>query len=324
MTLCQSALVTGATGFLGSVLVERLVAERVEITALVRSNERATSLRLLRGVNVIEVNSWDVATLTAKLKGVHADVVFHLASYGVQQNQRDQSQLIDGNIGLVTGLLQAAADLPLRRFIHTGSCSEYGFPDQEGALVAETQPIRPKSPYGAAKAASVLCGNALACSLGIPFVTLRLFGVFGTREGPDRLVPYVISRLLNHQPVDLTWGEQVRDFLFEDDVAEAFLAAASADGLKSGEIYNVCSSRATRIRSLGELVADVMEKPRDLLRWGQRPYRPDEPMWMVGDCRRFQEATGSWSAKISLPEGIRRMIDHARHSRGQEGMRNGL
>jgi nucleoside-diphosphate-sugar epimerase len=166
--------------------------------------------------------------------------------------------------------------------------------------------------YGASKAASVLCGNALAFSLNVPFVTLRLFGVFGTWEGPQRLVPYLISRLLDNQPVDLTRGEQVRDLLFEDDVVAAFLAGATSEGLKSGEVYNVCASRPTRIRDLGELVADMMGKPRELLHWGERPYRSDEPMWLVGDNSRFRKATGDWSPKITVHEGIRRMIHHAR------------
>jgi nucleoside-diphosphate-sugar epimerase len=172
--------------------------------------------------------------------------------------------------------------------------------------------------YGAVKAASVLCGNALASSLSIPFVTLRLFGVFGTRETPPRLVPYLISQLQKDRPVDLTPGEQVRDFLFEDDVAAAFLAAATAEGLKSGEAYNVCSSRPTRIRELAEMVADAMGKPRELLHWGERPYRSDEPMWLVGDNRRFREAVTNWCPTISLQEGIHRILDHARELRKRD------
>lgn len=216
--------------------------------------------------------------------------------------------MIEGNIAILLRVLRATADWPLRRFVHASSCSEYGYPEREGALIAETHPIQPKSLYGAAKAASVLCGNALAFSLSVPFVTLRLFGVFGTQEGPQRLVPYLISRLLNDQPVDLTGGEQVRDFLFEDDVAAAFLAAESSEGLRSGQVYNMYASTPTRIRDEGELVADAMAKPRDLLHWGERPYRPDEPMWMVGDNRRFRGATrqlvsDNQSARGHTPHG---------------------
>jgi nucleoside-diphosphate-sugar epimerase len=308
----KSALVTGSTGFIGSVLVDRLLAENVEVTCLVRSKStlRAHPLAADPRVRFIEVPSFETSVLQSALAGGSAEAVFHLASYGVQQTDRDIDQLVEGNISILLHLLRATAHWPLRRFVHTGSCSEYGDPGSEGTLIAETQPVRPGSLYGAVKAASVLSGTALAAGMNIPFVTLRLFGVFGTRERPPRLIPYLISRLQNDEPVDLTPGEQVRDFLFEDDVAAAFLDAATSDSLKSGQVYNVCSSRPTRIREVGEMVADAMGKPRELLHWGERSYRSDELMWVVGDNCRFREAT-AWAPTVPLSEGIARVLVHA-------------
>ena len=306
----RSALVTGATGFVGSALVDRLLAENVEVTCIVRSQSmpRARALAEGRRVRIVEVSSFDTSALQSKLAGVSAEVIFHLASYGVHQTDRDADQMVDGNVSILLHLLQATAAWPLRRFIHTGSCSEYGDPGPQETLIAETHPMQPKSLYGAVKAGSVLAGSVLASALNIPFVTLRSFNVFGTRERPSRLVPYLIERLKNDQPVDLTLGEQVRDILFEDDAVSAFLAAATSETLKSGEVYNVCSSRPTRIREIGEMVADAMGKSRELLHWGERPYRPDELMWLVGDNRRFREATG-WFPMVGLQEGIRRIVD---------------
>jgi UDP-glucose 4-epimerase len=307
----ESALVTGATGFIGSVLVKRLLAEGVRVTCLIRARPRAPSaLAALAGAQVIEISSSQVAELKAKLAGSSAETVFHLASYGVQQQERDTVQLLEGNVALLSNLLEATSDWPLRRFLHAGSCSEYGLPAQEGTPISETQALRPISMYGAAKAASFEFGNALALRLKIPFVTLRLFGVFGSHEAPQRLAPYLMQRLRHDQPVDLTPGEQVRDFLYEDDVTDAFLAAAGAEALLLHEAYNVCSGYATRIRDFGETVADALGKPHQLLHWGERPYRPDEPMWQVGDNRGFAAAT-SWSPRFSVQEGIRRMISAA-------------
>jgi UDP-glucose 4-epimerase len=308
----QSALVTGATGFVGSALVDRLVKENVQVTCLLRqrSDSNARNLIDTRQVRFVEVPSFEVPVLQSTLAGISAEVIFHLASYGVQQTDRDIDQLVQANVSIVLQLLRATAHWPLRRFVHTGSCSEYGSAALEGRLIAETEPIQPKSLYGAVKAASVLCGSALAASLDVHFVTLRLFGVYGTRERPPRLIPYLISRLLDDQAVDLTPGEQVRDFLFEDDVTSAFLDAATADGLKSGEVYNVCSSQPTRIREIGEMVVDAMGKSRELLHWGERPYRSDELMWLVGDNDRFRAAT-AWAPKVGLKEGIGRVLVHA-------------
>jgi UDP-glucose 4-epimerase len=307
----RSALVTGATGFLGSMLVRRLLAEGVEVTCPVRTRSLA-KLAALRGDPHLHVVDLDKLGFDAGLREHSAEVVFNLASYGVREGECDVEQMIEGNVSFLLRLLRATAGWPLRRFIHAGSCSEYGYPRRDGELIAETHPLRPQTLYGAAKAASVLCGNALAASLGIPFVTLRLFGVYGTAEAPQRLIPYLIDHLMRNEPVDLTGGEQVRDLLFEEDAASAFLAAANSDGIESGEVYNVCSARPARIREVGELVTDALRQPRDLLHWGARPYRAGEPMWLVGDNRRFRNATGSWSPSVDLQEGVHRMVDLAR------------
>src|SRR5437588_9683736 len=142
MTSFRSALVTGATGFLGSVLVEHLLIQGVETTCLVRP-PAADSREIPQGVRTIEATSFQSSQLKTKLAGVSADVVFHLASYGVRQNDRDPHQLIEGNIDLLTDLLVATADWPPRRFVHTGSCSEYGFPEGENLPFPESQPLRP-------------------------------------------------------------------------------------------------------------------------------------------------------------------------------------
>jgi nucleoside-diphosphate-sugar epimerase len=89
------------------------------------------------------------------------------------------------------------------------------------------------------------------------------------------------------------------------------------------EAYNVCSSQPTRIREVGEVVADTLQKPRDLLQWGRRQYRTDEPMWLVGDNRRFVRAT-SWRPAVSLEDGIRRIISSGRFSQARIGHQHAI
>ena len=109
--------------------------------------------------------------------------------------------------------------------------------------------------YGAAKAVAFLAGNALAVRLGTPFVALRLFSAFGVHEAPQRLAPYLIHHLTQDQTVALTPGDQVRDFLYEDDVVDALIVAADSETVRPGAVYNVCSGRPTRVREVGEMVA---------------------------------------------------------------------
>ena len=311
MASFSEALVTGANGFIGSSLVRRLVAEGVTVYAMVRTHADLSRLEGISGVKVIKVQSFELAELQQSLSKISAEVVFNLASYGVNPQDRDPEAMIEGNVNLVARLLLATAQWPLKWFVHTGSCSEYGGNPQPNTFISEDMPLQLTSLYGLAKAASVICGNAQALQLGTPFTTLRLFGVYGVGEGPHRLIPYLIDRLNRGESVDLTPGEQVRDLLYVDDVADAFMAAAQSTNLTSCTVYNLCSSQPVRIRDIAEAVADAMNAPRNLLQFGERPYRPDEAMWIVGDNRRFKDVT-KWEPQIHLTDGIRRMIESSK------------
>jgi UDP-glucose 4-epimerase len=301
----RSALVTGGTGFIGSALVRRLVADSTEVVCIARPNTPPERLARLAGATVIH-SSYEPHALLRTLAEVTVDTVFNLASYGVHQDERDTESMIDGNIGVLTHVLELAAHNGVKRFIHAGSCSQYATPPGN-ELVAEDAPLRPTSLYGAAKTAAELYGTALANRLHVPFVALRVFGVYGPGETPERLVPAIISHLERGDEVDLTPGEQVRDLSYVDDVVDAFIAAATADAIRDNGAYNVCTSQGVSIRAVGETAARLMQKPQRLLGWGRRPYRADEPMWLVGDNRALRAATG-WSPRVTLEEGIQKML----------------
>ncbi len=235
-------------------------------------------------------------------------MVVHLASYGVAQHDRDTEDVIEGNVNLVSRLLLATADWPLRKWLHTGSCFEYGPAPRDNRL-NEQNPVAPATIYGAAKASSVLFGAALAQRIRAPFCTLRLFGVYGPGEAETRLIPSLFQRLSRNQAIDLTAGEQVRDLLYIDDAVDAYLAAIDVENLTSYQVYNVCSGEPVTIRQVGTSVASAMGKPSDLLCWGALPYRPDEPPRLVGDPSKFTRAT-LWRPTRSLAAGVAESVSH--------------
>ena len=303
----EKVLLTGASGFIGGALARRLAQVGFHVICLMRPARAASyDLKNINGIDVITVSSFDRRTLEKTLDCISADVVFNLASYGVKRSERNPLMMIEGNISLLSVLMQVTSEWPLKIFVHAGSCSEYAPPGANAAL-RESDPLRPQSLYGAAKAASFIFGNALADGLGIPLVTLRLFGVYGLGEDPDRLVPYIIGKLRSGEKVDLTAGEQVRDLLYIEDVIDAFQAALEIPDVRQSDVYNICSGRPVRIRDIAVSVARAMNQPEKMLLLGKRPYRQDEPMWLVGDNRLFKSVTG-WKPTIDLQEGIGRMV----------------
>lgn len=307
MTASGAWLVTGATGFIGSVLARRIAAGGARVVCPVRA-ESARMARLdgIPGVDVVALACFGVAELRPVFARVRPDVVVHLAAYGVAPVECDPEAMLDGNAGLTARLLIAAGAAPPRRFVHAGSCSEYA-PAQAPHRIAETHPLAPASLYGAAKAGAYLVGTALAAQLGIPFVTARLFGVYGAGEAPHRLIPHIAWHLRHGRTPELTPGGQARDLTHVDDVVEALMVAATAERLEAGRAYNVCSGEPVLVRDVAAATARLLGCPGADLGLGRRPYRDDEPMWMVGDGARFREATG-WAPRIGLEEGIGRAL----------------
>lgn len=299
----RTALVTGATGFLGSALVALLASRGTNVYALTRSpekvNDRGGFVRPLR----LEMPITS-ASLSMTLEGIQTETVFHLASYGVYPNEDLPASIFAANISFTNDLLEALAGRGVRRFIYTGSCAEYA-PAVPDLLIEEDHAIGVDGLYGAAKAAAGIYGHALAARFSIPFVHLRLFGVYGPGEGPTRLVPFLINRLMTAAEVPLTTGDQNRDFTYVDDMAEALILAS---GIEGGGAFNVCSGIPRTVRFVGETVAARLGAEPSLLRWGALPYRSYDYPWIVGSNSKFVEATG-WRPSVSLEEGIDRSID---------------
>jgi nucleoside-diphosphate-sugar epimerase len=299
----RSVVVTGASGFIGTALVKRLCALGAVVHAVApRDDPRLSRLEGMEGLRLHPMPALTSEALLACVGDDSPEMVFHLAARGVDPRDRDPRALLDGNPSLLLETLEACRTWRPSRIVFTGSCSEYG-PVVPGVRLDENGPRDIREVYGAAKVAAHTFGHAVAARYELPLVTLRLFGIYGPGEAENRLIPYLAARLKAKQRVDLTAGEQVRDMTFVGDVIEALLAAARAQKLVTPGTFNVCSGRGVTIRSMCLEVARQLAVSEELLDFGARPYRQDEPMWLVGDPERFQEATG-WEPRVDLQTGI--------------------
>lgn len=297
----KNCLVTGGTGFIGSHLIRRLVDDGVKVYALIRPNSSLGTKRLdnIEGVEYIKLTSKDLI-LNTELP--QFDVCFNLAAYGVNYEQQDIDEMIDGNIKYLLDIIDFASKNRTKLLIHTGSCFEYGISEKQ--LISEESILNPQSLYGASKSAGYLIANAYAKNKGVSMTTVRPFGVYGPGEGMHKLIPQLIKSILLNEKLDMTFGEQIRDYLFIDDLIDAYIKLATSNNIDFYASYNVCSSVPISIKEIANLLCEIYNCTNNIFNFGAIPYRKNEIMHFVGDNTKI-ENTINWSPKTSIQEGLK-------------------
>jgi len=292
-------LVTGASGFLGAHVAGDARADGHSVRAAVRaSSDRARLDRLATGINTADLDLGDRQTdLRSALAGV--DAVIHCAAYGVDYRQSDFFTALDLNVAATMRLAEAAVAAGCR-FVHVGTSYEYG---TENGTLDEDRRLAPTGIYGVTKASASLALQDFARRTGAPVAVVRPFSMYGPLEGAHKFVPMVMEASRVGRAVELTPGEQERDYLYVGDVVAACLALAIADPFPAAGIFNLCSGTGVTMRALaGAAVAAAGGDP-GVLRWGAKPYRPAESMKVVGDPTRIAQAIG-WRATTTLYDGM--------------------
>ncbi|EAQ78716.1 SDR family oxidoreductase [Blastopirellula marina] len=250
-------LVTGGAGFIGSHIVEALVArgDQVRVIDNLSTGKRSNLDHVAKRIEFVEGCLTDSAVVADAVRGV--DVIFHQAALASVPLSVERP--LDTHAHCVTAtvnLLNEARQADVRRVIYAASSSAYG--DAPTLAKRETDLPNPLSPYAAAKLAAEYYLQAFYHTYGIETVGLRYFNVFGPRQDPDSpysaVIPIFITLLLQgDRPVIYGDGEQSRDFTFVKNVALANLAAADANGV-AGRIINVANGRSTSLLRLIELL----------------------------------------------------------------------
>ena len=306
-------LVTGATGVLGSSLVRLLCHRGATVAALLRP--KSDPWRLIDVLSMVEVITGDlnaIAESEAAIKRFRPDVVCHLGWYGVGSKYRDDPGQITRNVTGSLELLRIAAAAGCGRWVGLGSQAELGPHD---GVLNDSLPARPTTAYGAAKLSVGLLGEHLCAAYGMSHCWLRLLAIYGPRDEPSHLIPYVTLALLGGQSPSLSPGVQRWDYLYVDDAAEAIWQAASQQNC-SGTFF-LGSGQAHTVRSIVEKVRDLIDA-KSPLRFGVVPYRQDQSMLLQADIGAFQAATG-WSPATSMSNGLRRTVAWFKRNRARYG-----
>jgi nucleoside-diphosphate-sugar epimerase len=299
----MNALVTGATGFIGRHLVDRLLALGASVSVLVRPGRDVPAPWRGR-VALIECPDLTSTGLRRAVAAHSFESVFHLAAYGVAPTERDPDPIMRVNVELPSALVRLCRERGAN-LIMTGTFSEYARPAGEARLT-EQSPLQSAKIYGSSKAAGGLLAAALAAELDVRFRLLRLFKVYGAGEAPHRLLPNLIASLRHGRRVALSAGTQVLDFVYVKDAVDACVRAdadMAAQARAASATWNVCTGKGHSVRAFASTVAKVLGAPADLLGFGDIAMRPDDEPWLVGSPERMYADTG-WRTAYDLDTGV--------------------
>ena len=304
----KKILVTGATGFIGKNLVESL-KEKFEIYALILDEKEKNVIPQIDYIlwKTFFDRENEIKTLDGKKLG-KIDTVIHLASYGVNPKDNDIDKMVESNINLTKDLILNLERVSCKNIIFTGSGFEYG--DKGKIKLKEDMELNPFSLYGATKVSAFLIGKKLCESLGVNYINLRLFNIFGEYEGSNRLIPQIINNYLEGKELNFTAGNQVRDYLYIKDIIEVYEMILEKN-IYNNETYNVCSSEEITIKEFITKVADTIGINKDFLNFGAIPSRKEEALYIVGDNSKLKRDF-DWNRKYSYEFGIKNMYDFFR------------
>lgn len=296
-------LVTGGAGFIGSHLVEELVARgaRVRILDNFSSGRWENLAPVADAVEVVEGDVTDLEAVLEASRGVEF-VLHHAAIASVARSVQDpietQRVNVEGTLNVLLGARQAA----VKRFVFASSAAVYG--DAARLPLTEETPHRSLSPYAASKSAGEAYVEAFGTSFGLPAVSLRYFNVYGPRQDPaspySGVITKFVAALRNGQaPTIFGDGLQTRDFVYVGDVVRANLVACACEGAV-GQVFNVASGRQTSILQLAHMLGEVLG----------RPMEPRFAAPLVGEVRHSRADVSrsrevmDWQVEVDLPTGL--------------------
>lgn len=299
----RRAVVTGGAGFIGSHLVERLLADGWHVTAIdngsVGRPQNLAHLSSNPALKVVWADVTDHAVIAPHFIG--AERVFHLAALAdIVPSIERPTDYFRSNVVGTESVLEAARAAKVKRFVYAASSSCYGIP--EIYPTPETAPIQPQYPYALTKRLGEEMVLHWGQVYGMPVVALRFFNVYGPRARTSGTYGAVfgvfLAQKIHGKPYTVVGdGTQTRDFTFVTDVAAALVRAADSE--VAGEVFNVGSGNTYSVNRLVELLGGPVT---------YIPKRPGEPDCTFADISKIRRVL-DWEPKVSLEEGVRRMLE---------------
>lgn len=316
----MKVLITGAGGFIGSHLVERLVREGAEVTAFVRYNSRQDPglLALLPddvrdAVEIIAGDLRDADAVAGAAQG--RELIFHLgALIAIPYSYLHPREVVETNVLGTLNVLMAARAGDVRRVVHTSTSEVYG--TARYTPIDEAHPLQGQSPYSASKIGADKLVESFHRSYGLPAVTVRPFNTYGPRQSARAVIPTIITQALTSDVIRLGDLATTRDFTFVADTVEGFWRAATTPGIEGAEI-NVGTDSEISIGDLARLICRLIGT-ETRVEVDPKRLRPaaSEVRQLWASQARARELL-DWAPATRLEDGLARTIDWFRANLGR-------
>jgi dTDP-glucose 4,6-dehydratase len=301
----RSVVVTGAGGFIGSHLVERLVDLGADVRAFVEYNSLGSwgwldESPVKRDVAVVAGDIRDRDSVNVAVGG--ADTVYHLAALiSIPYSYEAPSSYVETNVVGTLHVLRAAAETGARVVVHTSTSEVYG--TAQYVPIDEQHPLQGQSPYAASKIGADKMAEAFHLSFGLPVTTLRPFNTFGPRQSARAVIPTIMTQLLNGGDVALGNVTPTRDFTYVTDTVDAFVRIADCPEA-IGRVLNTGSGREIAISELVERCAGVLDR-RAQLEFAVERVRPpgSEVERLCANAHAARSLLG-WEPQVTLDAGL--------------------
>lgn len=295
--MIKRAVITGATGAVGTALIHELITHGIEVLVLCREGGRNDRIPTHPLVSVKYCALTDLASLKNDT-GKAFDVFYHFAWAGTTGAARNDAMLQNNNVRYALDAVKAAKQLGCHTFIGAGSQAEYG--RFEGKLTATT-PAFPENGYGIAKLCAGQLTRLAAEQLGMRHVWVRILSVYGPLDGEGSLVTSTLRKLLSGIKPQFTGGEQLWDYLFSKDAACAFRMIAERG--KHAAVYPLGGGEARPLKEYILAMRDAIA-PEVELTFGEIPYAPLQVMHLCADISDVTADTG-WKPTTAFEDGIK-------------------
>lgn len=292
-------LITGASGFVGSNLLRRLVEKEALVHIFLRKNSKTWRIKDI--LNKAIVHTTDLSKFNdvqQTVNKIRPTIVYHLASYGAYPYQKNVEKILKTNVFGTWNLLKSLSNHKYKLLVNTGSSSEYGFKKNP---MKETDLLEPASYYAVAKCTQTHLCSHMAKESNRPIVTLRPFSVYGPYEEPSRLIPTLLKSLYLGEKMSLTSPNTARDFIYVDDMVDAYLKIEELKKYQ-GMVFNIGTGIQSTIKQVVKEASEVTNKEIQFEWCKMKPRSWDTTNW-VADISLSKKLL-KWKPRYNLNQGL--------------------